>query len=74
MKITKAALLLLALALTLAATPLMAHNAYCEGECQGAEILFNCPGTISAAQCCRQARQACGTFTGICSGDAELLC
>jgi hypothetical protein len=74
MKITKVALLLLVLATTLATTPVIAHSAYCEGVCQAAEIVFLCPGTLSAAQCCRQARQACGVFTGTCFGDAELVC
>ena len=75
MKIKKIALLLLVLTMALAAAPAPASSAYCEGECNGAEILFGCPGTFSAAQCCIQAQRACGgSFNGVCSGDAELLC
>ena len=77
MKIKKAALLLVALVLTLAAAPAILPaqaGAYCEGDCNGNEIIFSCPGTISASACCARAIRACGSFNGICSGDAEILC
>jgi hypothetical protein len=78
MKITKAALLLVALVLTLAAAPavLPAQNgASCEGECNGNEVLIGCPWTKSASTCCAYANYVCGgTFSGVCAGDAELFC
>lgn len=77
MKIKKTALLLVALTLTLAAVPMAPAQtgASCEGACGGAsEILFSCPGTTSASACCAAAIQACGSFDGICTGDAEILC
>ncbi len=78
MRIKNTALLLLALTLTLAALapvelPAQA-GAYCEGECNGNEVLIGCPWTWSAADCCAYANRICGGFNGICSGDAELLC
>lgn len=78
MKIKKATLLLLALTLTLAAAPSVLPaqgGAYCEGDCNGSEILFSCPSTMSAFACCTRATRSCGgSFNGVCSGDEEILC
>lgn len=79
MKIKNAALLLLALTLTLAAlTPMelpAQTGAYCDGACDGSEILISCPWTTSASACCSYANLLCrSTFSGVCAGDAELFC
>jgi len=76
MKIKKAALLLIAVAVTLAAAPMAPAQtgAYCEGACGANEIIFSCPWTMSASECCARAIRSCGSFDGICSGDAEILC
>ena len=79
MKIRKAALLLVAVVMVLAAaSPAPASSAFCEGVCNGAEIHFSCPGTFSAADCCNRAQQdppgCIGGFHGICEGDAEIVC
>lgn len=79
MKIRNAALLVLALTLTLvAAAPVelpAQSGAYCEGACDGSEILISCSWTTSASACCSYANLLCrSTFTGICYGDAELFC
>ena len=76
MRIKKAALLLIAVALTLAAAPMAPAQtgAYCEGACGASDIIFRCPWTMSAAECCRYAIRSCGTFDGICTGNAEILC
>jgi hypothetical protein len=78
-KIKNATLLLLALTLTLAAVApveLPAQSgAYCEGDCNGSEIFFSCPSTMSAFACCTRVFRSCGgSFNGICSGDEEILC
>ena len=78
MKIKKAALLLVALTLTLAAAPAMLPaqaGAYCEGECNGNEVLISCSWTTSASYCCAYANFVCGSgFSGTCAGDAEIFC
>jgi len=76
MKIKKAALLLIALTLTLTIVPMAPAqtSASCEGACGPNEVFFGCPGTTSASACCAAAIQACGSFNGICTGDAEILC
>ena len=81
MKIKNAALLLLALTLTLAAlapVELPAQTgAYCEGDCNGNEVHISCSWTTSASACCAFANSSlgCGSnFSGICAGDAELYC
>jgi hypothetical protein len=78
-KIKNAALLLLALTLTLAAAApveLPAQTgAYCEGDCNGNEVLISCSWTTSASACCAYANLTCGSgFSGVCAGDAELFC
>jgi hypothetical protein len=77
MKIKKAALVVLALTLAIAAAPaaLPATNgAYCEGDCNGNDVLIGCSWTMSASACCAWANRICGSFSGVCSGDAELYC
>lgn len=75
MKIRKAALLLVAVLMVLAATaPAPAASASCEGACGANEVIISCPWTLSASQCCAYARWSCGTFSGVCAGDAEILC
>lgn len=77
MKIKQAALLLLALALTLAAAPAVLPaqaGAYCEGDCNGSEVLIGCSWTTSASACCAWANSICTSFSGVCAGDAEIFC
>jgi hypothetical protein len=53
---------------------LAASGSSCEGECgTTAEIFVTCGGT-SARQCCNSLQLRCLHFSGICTGDAEILC
>lgn len=45
----------------------------CEGACDAAEIFVTCSGA-SAQQCCNSLQGRCQHFSGVCAGDAEILC